>query len=83
MAWTRRVITAHPACSCVVDFIVEETEALCKQCDIIDNSIPFQWEYMQRNNAAVTASYITNGISKLPLECFKDHKGVKSVTAIK
>ena len=39
-----------------------------------DNSTLFQWEYIERNNADVTASYITNFVSKLSLDCFKDLK---------
>ena len=49
-----------------------------------DNNIPFQREYTQHSNAAATASYITNYISKLSLEeCFKNYKRVKSLTVIK
>ena len=52
-------------------------------CQIHYNSIPFQWEYIQSNNAALIASYITNYILKLSLEYFKDLDMVKSFTDIK
>ena len=43
-------------------------------CQMHDNIIPFQWEYIARNNVAGTVSFITNYISNLCLECFNDHK---------
>ena len=52
-------------------------------CQVHDNSTPFQWEYIERDNAAVQALYLTNYNSNLLLECFKDLKGVKSFKIIK
>ena len=78
MAFTGRVITNDFACSYVTDFIEIGQPDLQKPvqilCQMHDNSIPFQWDYIQRKNASVTTPYITNYISKLSLECFKDQK---------
>ena len=48
-------------------------------CQVHDNSTPFLWEYIERNNVSVRALYITHCISKRSLELFKFFKWVKSL----
>ena len=84
LAWTGRIIADHSVYSCVTDFIeIGQPEACANSVHMHDDSISFQWDYIQRNNAVITASYITNYFSKVSSACFTDHKVATCLIVIK
>ena len=78
MAWTGRVLTERSACWCYWFYWSRYTRSAVQiLCQMHDNSTHIQWEWIDRNKAAVTASYIANCIFKLSLERVKDLKGLR------
>ena len=59
------------------------TDHSANRCQMHGDSILFKWEYVQCNNAAITAPYNENFISKLTLNCFKDPKRVQGLAVFK